>query len=148
MSRAQHPAKLAGPIAVCSTPASLARWVASNCVRYEAPGGQKSKECKALADALGDGMALKRLAGVLLQRLAPVYVATALWCVTGYFVFMIGGAVLTIALEITWPLLRPLFEVLYEELMTQQVQAQAQRRTALLKTFLPFFQAYKTVLTA
>jgi len=93
-------------------------------------------------------MDLKRLVGVLLQRLAPVYVATALWCVTGYFVFMIGGAVLTIALEITWPLLRPLFEVLYEELMTQRTQVQAQRRTALLKAFLPFFQAYKTVLTA
>jgi hypothetical protein len=93
-------------------------------------------------------MDLKRLVGVLLQRLAPVYVATALWCVTGYFVFMIGGAALTIALEITWPLLRPLFEVLYEELMTQRAQAQAQRRTALLKAFLPFFQAYKTVLTA
>jgi len=92
-------------------------------------------------------MDLKRLVGVLLQRLAPVYVATALWCVTGYFVFMIGGAVLTIALELTWPLLRPLFEVLYEELTAQQAQAQAQRRTALLKAFLPFFQAYKTALT-
>ena len=37
--------------------------------------------------------------------------------------------------------------MLYEELMAQHSQAQAQRRTALLKTFLPFFQAYKTVLT-
>lgn len=92
-------------------------------------------------------MDLKRLVGVLLQRLAPVYVATALWCVTGYFVFMIGGAVLSIAAELTWPLLRPLFEVLYEELLAQRTQAQAQRRAALLKAFLPFFQAYKTVLT-
>ncbi len=31
--------------------------------------------------------------------------------------------------------------------MAQHSQAQAQRRTALLKAFLPFFQAYKTVLT-
>lgn len=92
-------------------------------------------------------MDLKRLARVLLQRLAPVYMATALWGVTGYFIFMIGGAVLAIALEFTWPLLRPLFEVLYEELLAQRTRAQAQRRTELLKAFLPFFQAYKTVLT-
>ena len=66
---------------------------------------------------------------------------------TGYFVFTIGGIGLAIVLELAWPLLRPFFEVLYEELMTQHGQAQARRRTALLKTFLPFFQAYKTVLT-
>ena len=45
-------------------------------------------------------------------------------------------------------MLRPFCAVLYEELMTQHSQAQAQRRTALLKIFLPFFQTYKTVLTA
>ena len=92
-------------------------------------------------------MDLKRLAVVLSQRLAPVYIAIALSWVTGYVVFTIGGIGLAIALELAWPLLRPLFEVLYEELMAQHSQAQAQRRTALLKTFLPFFQAYKTVLT-
>ena len=92
-------------------------------------------------------MDLKRLAVVLSQRLAPVYIAIALSWVTGYFVFTIGGIGLAIALELAWPLLRPLFDVLYEELMAQHSQAQAQRRTALLKAFLPFFQAYKTVLT-
>jgi hypothetical protein len=44
-------------------------------------------------------------------------------------------------------LLRPFGEVLYEELMAQHGDAQALRRTALLKIFLPFFQAYKTILT-
>ena len=63
------------------------------------------------------------------------------------FVITIGGIGLAIALELAWPLLRPFCAVLYEELMAQHSQAQAQRRTALLKTFLPFFQAYKTVLT-
>jgi len=92
-------------------------------------------------------MDLKRLAVVLCQRLAPVYIAVALSWVTGYFVFTIGGLGLAIALELAWPLLRPFGEVLYEELMAQHSQAQAQRQTALLKTFLPFFQAYKTVLT-
>ena len=92
-------------------------------------------------------MDLKRLAVVLCQRLAPVYIALALSWVTGYFVFTIGGIGLAIVLELAWPLLRPFFEVLYEELMTQHGQAQARRQTALLKTFLPFFQAYKTVLT-
>jgi len=92
-------------------------------------------------------MDLKRLAVVLCQRLAPVYIALALSWVTGYFVFTIGGIGLAIVLELAWPLLRPFFEVLYEELMAQRSQAQARRRTALLKTFLPFFQAYKTVLT-
>jgi len=92
-------------------------------------------------------MDLKRLAVVLSQRLAPVYIAIALSWVTGYFVFTIGGIGLAIALELAWPLLRPLFDVLYEELMAQRSQVQAQRRTALLKAFLPFFQAYKTVLT-
>jgi hypothetical protein len=92
-------------------------------------------------------MDLKRLAVVLCQRLAPIYIAVALSWVTGYFVFTIGGIGLAIALELAWPLLRPLGEVLYEELIAQHSQAQAQRRTALLKTFLPFFQAYKTVLT-
>jgi hypothetical protein len=93
-------------------------------------------------------MDFKRLAQVLLQRLAPVYIATALWAVTGYFAFMLGGVALAIVLEVTWPLLRPLFEVLYEELIAQRAQVQAQRRTELLKTFLPFLQAYKTVLTS
>jgi hypothetical protein len=92
-------------------------------------------------------MDLKRLVVVLSQRLAPVYIAIALSWVTGYFVFTIGGIGLAIALELAWPLLRPLFDVLDEELMAQHSQAQAQRRTALLKAFLPFFQAYKTVLT-
>jgi hypothetical protein len=92
-------------------------------------------------------MDLKRLAVVLSQRLAPVYIAVALSWVTGYFIFTIGGIGLAIALELAWPLLRPFCEVLYEELTAQHSQAQAQRRTALLKAFLPFFQAYKTVLT-
>ena len=92
-------------------------------------------------------MDLKRLAVVLLQRLALVYIAVALSWVTGYVVFTIGGIGLAIALELAWPLLRPFCDVLYEELMAQHSQAQAQRRTALLKAFLPFFQAYKTVLT-
>jgi hypothetical protein len=92
-------------------------------------------------------MDLKRLTVVLLQRLAPVYIAVALSWVTGYVVFTIGGIGLAIALELAWPLLRPFCDVLYEELMAQHSQAQAQRRTALLKAFLPFFQAYKTVLT-
>jgi hypothetical protein len=92
-------------------------------------------------------MDLKRLGAVLLQRLAPVYIALALSWVTGYVVFAIGGLGLAIALELAWPLLRPLCEVLYAELLAQHSQAQAQRRTALLKTFLPFFQTYKTVLT-
>jgi len=92
-------------------------------------------------------MDLERLGVVLLQRLAPVYIALALSWVTGYVVFAIGGLGLAIALELVWPLLRPLCEVLYAELLAQHSQAQAQRRTALLKTFLPFFQTYKTVLT-
>ncbi len=92
-------------------------------------------------------MDLKRLAVVLCQRLAPVYVALGLSWVTGYVVFTIGGIGLALALELAWPLLRPFCAVLYEELMAQHSQVQAQRRTALLKTFLPFFQAYKTVLT-
>jgi hypothetical protein len=92
-------------------------------------------------------MDLKRLAVVLFQRLAPIYIAVALSWVTGYVVFTIGGIGLAIALELAWPLLRPLYEVLYEELLAQHSQAQAQRRTALLKAFLPFFQAYTTVLT-
>jgi hypothetical protein len=92
-------------------------------------------------------MDFKRLAVVLLQRLAPIYIAVALSWVTGYFVFTLGGIGLAIALELAWPLLRPFFEVLYDELMAQYTQAQTQRRTALLKAFLPFFQAYKTVLT-
>src|SRR5262245_43946679 len=102
-------------------------------------------EGKALAGIQEKGMDLKRLAVVLFQRLAPVYVALALSWVTGYVVFTIGGIGLAIALELAWPLLRPLCEVLYEELMAQHSQAQAQRRTALLKVFLPFFQAYQTV---
>ena len=92
-------------------------------------------------------MHLKRLAVVLSQRLAPIYIATALSWMTGYFVFTLGGIGLAIALELAWPLLRPFGAVLYEELRAQHSQAQAQRRTALLKTCLPFFQAYKTVLT-
>jgi hypothetical protein len=92
-------------------------------------------------------MDLKRLAAVLCQRLAPVYIAVVLSWVTGYVVFTIGGLGLAIALELAWPLLRPLGAVLYEELQAQHSQAQAQRRTALLKAFLPFFQTYKTVLT-
>jgi hypothetical protein len=92
-------------------------------------------------------MDLKRLAVVLCQRLAPVYIALGLSWVTGYVVFTIGGIGLAVALELAWPLLRPFCAVLYEELMAQHSQAQAQRRTVLLKTFLPFFQAYKTVLT-
>jgi hypothetical protein len=92
-------------------------------------------------------MDLKRFAAVLFQRLAPIYIAIALSWVTGYAVFTIGGIGLAIALELAWPLLRPLGEVLYEELLAQHSQAQAQRRTALLKAFLPFFEAYKTVLT-
>jgi hypothetical protein len=92
-------------------------------------------------------MDLKRLAVVLFQRLAPIYIAVALSWVTGYFVFTLGGIGLAIALELAWPLLRPFFDVLYDELMAQHTQAQTQRRAALLKAFLPFFQAYKTVLT-
>ena len=92
-------------------------------------------------------MDLKRLAVVLCQRLAPIYIAVALSWVTGYFVFTLGGIGLAIALELAWPLLRPFFDVLYDELLAQHTQAQRQRRAALLKAFLPFFQAYKTVLT-
>jgi hypothetical protein len=92
-------------------------------------------------------MDLQHLAVVLFQRLAPVYIAVAVSWVTGYAVFTIGGIGLAIALELAWPLLRPFGEVLYEELMAQHSQAQEQRLTALLKTFLPFFQAYKTALT-
>jgi hypothetical protein len=93
-------------------------------------------------------MDFKRLGLALLQRLAPVYIATVLWSVTDYFAFVLGGVALSILMEVTWPLLRPLCEVLYEELTAQHAEAQARRRAALLKTFLPFFQAYKTVLTA
>jgi len=92
-------------------------------------------------------MDLKRLAAVLLQRLAPIYIAVTLSWVTGYFVFTLGGIGLAIAIELAWPLLRPFFEVLYDELMAQYDQTQTQRRAALLRAFLPFFQAYKTVLT-
>jgi len=96
------------------------------------PAGGKGK---ALAGAQGNGMDLKRLAVVVFQRLAPIYIAVALSWVTGYAVFTIGGIGLAIALELAWPLLRPLGEVLYEELLAQHSQAQALRRTALLKTF-------------
>jgi hypothetical protein len=92
-------------------------------------------------------MDLKHLAVVLFQRLAPIYVALGLSWVTGYVVFTIGGIGMALALELAWPLLRPFCAVLYEELMAQHSQAQVQRRTVLLKTFLPFFQGYKTVLT-
>ena len=64
-------------------------------------------------------MDFKRLAVVLLQRLAPIYIAVALSWVTGYFVFTLGGIGLAIAIELAWPLLRPFFEVLYDELMAQ-----------------------------
>jgi hypothetical protein len=93
-------------------------------------------------------MDFKRLAVGLLQRLAPIYIAVALSWVTGYFFFTLGGIGLAIALELAWPLLRPFFAVLYDELMAHYTQAQAQRRATLLKAFLPFFQAYQTVLTA
>jgi hypothetical protein len=92
-------------------------------------------------------MDLKRLAVVLLQRLAPIYLAVALSWMTGYVVFTLGGIGLAIALELAWPLLRPFFDVLYDELMAQYTQAQGERRAVLLKAFLPFFQAYQTVLT-
>jgi hypothetical protein len=92
-------------------------------------------------------MDFKRLAVVLLQRLAPIYIAVALSWVTGYVVFTLGGLGLAIALELAWPLLRPLCEVLYDELRAQHTQVQTQRRAALLEAFLSFFQAYKTVLT-
>ena len=49
-------------------------------------------------------MDLKRLAVVLFQRLAPVYIATALSWMTGYFVLTLGGIGLAIALELAWPL--------------------------------------------
>ena len=68
-------------------------------------------------------MDYKRLAQVLLQRLAPVYVAAVLWGVTGYFAFLLGGVALSIILELTWPLLRPFCEVLYEELLAQRTQS-------------------------
>ena len=42
-------------------------------------------------------MDLKRLAVVLFQRLAPVYIATALSWMTGYFVLTLGGIGLAIA---------------------------------------------------
>lgn len=97
------------------------------------------------------GLDFKRLAWVLVKRLTPICVATALWGVTGYAAFMIGGVVLSIllqALAFAWPvLLQPVVEVLYEELQAQYGWAQVQRRTAFFKTFLPFFQAYKTILT-
>ena len=50
-------------------------------------------------------MDLKRLAVVLLQRLAPVYIAVALSWVTGYVVFTIGGIGLAIAKlgVLRWP---------------------------------------------
>ena len=92
-------------------------------------------------------MDLKRLAVVLLQRLAPIYIAVALSWMTGYVIFTLGGIGLAIALELAWPLLRPFFEVLSNELMAQYTRVQTQRRAALLQAFLPFFQAYKTVLT-
>lgn len=93
-------------------------------------------------------MDFKRLARAVLERLAPIYIATVLWGVTGYGAFMIGGVALSLLLEIAWPLLRPLGEVVYEELRAQHAQIQARRRTALLQDFLPFLQAYTAVLTA
>jgi hypothetical protein len=93
-------------------------------------------------------MDFRRLARMLLQRLAPVYIATALWGVTGYMAFLFGGLGLALVLELAWPLLRPFCEVLYEELLRQRTELQAQRRTELLKAFLPFVQAYQKVLTA
>jgi len=93
----------------------------------------------------------KRLARVLVKRLAPVCVAAVLWGVTGYVAFMIGGVILSVLLQVlvfAWPdLVKPVVQVLYEELQAQYGWAQARRRTAFFKTFLPFFQAYKTVLT-
>ncbi|MBM3222650.1 MAG: hypothetical protein FJZ47_02430 [Candidatus Tectomicrobia bacterium] len=90
----------------------------------------------------------RRLIRVLGQRLAPVYIATALWGVTGYAAFLAGGVGLAIALELARPLLWPLGQVLYEELLQQRAAHQAGQRAALLQAFLPFVHAYQQVLTA
>lgn len=90
-------------------------------------------------------MDYQRLLLTVLQRLSPLYVATALWMLTDYFAIMIGGVALSIVLTVAWPFLQPFLAVLYEEILQQRSQVQAQHRTQFLKTVLPFLNAYKAV---
>ena len=83
----------------------------------------------------------------ILRRLAPFGLVTVLWFVTGHVAVMIGGAALATIVQVGWALLRPVREVVYEEIMAHRTEVQVRRRNELLKTFLPFLQAYKTVLT-
>lgn len=87
----------------------------------------------------------KRLILVVLQRLSPIYVATALWWLTDYVAIMIGGVALSLALAVAWPFVHPLLAVLYEEVLQQRSQAQAQRRTQRLTALCQFLNAYKRV---
>jgi len=92
---------------------------------------------------------MRRLLKIVLQRiLVPSYIGTVLWHMTDYFGIMIGGISLSFILAMVYyPLLRPVLEVLDEELAVHRATVQAQRRTQLFATFLPFFHAYKNVLS-
>jgi hypothetical protein len=93
-------------------------------------------------------MDTKRLVKVLFQRLlAPSYIGTVLWFLTDYLGVMIGGVALSVVFTVAYPFLQPVAEVLHEEVAAQRQKVQAQRRTQLLETFLPFLHAYKAVLT-
>ncbi|MGE3540029.1 MAG: hypothetical protein AB7N91_21660 [Candidatus Tectimicrobiota bacterium] len=87
-------------------------------------------------------MDFHRLLLVLLQRLSPVYVATALWWLTDYFAIMLGGVALSVILMLAWPFIQPFLAVLYEEVLQQRGERQAQRRATWLTTLLPFLHAY------
>jgi hypothetical protein len=92
---------------------------------------------------------IRRLLKIVLQRvLVPSYIGTVLWYMTDYFGIMVGGVSLSLILAIVYyPLLRPVLAVLDEELESHRTKAQAQRRTQFCETFLPFFHAYKNVLS-
>ena len=76
---------------------------------------------------------MRRLLKIVLQRiLVPLYIGTVLWYITDYFGIMVGGISLSFILAMAYyPLLRPVLEVLDEELAVHRATVQAQRRTTL-----------------
>lgn len=81
---------------------------------------------------------------ILLQRiLAPSYLGTVLWVATDYFELAIGGFAVSVLFALAYPFLA----VSQEALFGYHLQRQGARRAQLLKTFLPFLNAYVHVLT-
>lgn len=87
----------------------------------------------------------QRLKSMMWQRfLGPTTVGAALWIVTEYTAFMIGGTLLGALLFL---LARPVLETLDEFLVDHFETLRARRRTRLLKNFVRFLLAYKAILT-